>query len=378
MQAALEAPLTFEGREIEIRPDYFSGAVDTAKLTLAGAALCGWAVRYRPQQEALPPQLFLVVLNGIVVKALAPNHNRSDIANKLGEALRLSGFNIELKLEEIPKPFLPDFEIYAYDGAGVATRLSRLPQTDFLTPVRFKTGGEFLHLIQSPSTRLNQPEILAFTSLHALKLFPGNYAIGCASLCVIGYRLLDKEIHIPEVQRIFDEQVAAFIQLVPADVSFGLYLRWHTSLRLVLGYLAYQNNDLAAAKIHFEKMTEFVSQLATWPTALTNILLAIYLSGYLSLESGDTEEALRTWERAPDILRHGASIVQFQNFYAYGELGNAVRVAQECYVALTSTKLGGEINNPNLAPVGRKLELKHVPGPISRLNAERQKLAAGG
>jgi hypothetical protein len=278
---------------------------------------------------------------------------------------------LDVPLDLIPPPFLPSFEFYAYDGHETATRLVYYAPNDLLGAVQFGQGGDFMRLIQTPSTRLRDPETLVFASMHALKRFPNDYTIACSAMCVIGYRILDNEVNDSDIRKLFDETSRQLISIKPS-IQLGLYLRWHSSLRLIMGYLAYQDGDLSSAHTHFEKIVDFADDIATWPQSLTNILLAVLISGYLSCEAGDTDRAIQTWGRAEGILRYGAGVAQFQNFYAYGELGNAVRAAQECYVAMTAAKEGGVIRNVALAPEGRVIDLQHIPSPVGRLVAARK------
>jgi hypothetical protein len=361
--------ITTEGKLVRVAQDCFIGAVDSAKLSKTGAFFACWAVTNANGQQAVPPEAFLVVSQGKVIFMERPNAERKDISAKLGEATKLSGLKLNIPLDLIPAPLLPDFEFYAFDGVETATKLSYFAPNDTLSQIRIQSGSDYMRLIQTPSTRLRDPETLVFASLHALKRSPNDYAIGCAALCVIGYRLLDKEVVDDEIRNAFDEHGKNFVEMRPA-IPFGLYLRWHTSLRLILGYLAYQAGNLEAARIHFERIIDFTADIATWPQSLTNILLGVFISGYLSDQSGNTAQAIQTWGRAEGILRYGAGVAQFQNFYAYGELGNAVRVAQECYVAMTAAKEGGVIRNVALAPEGRQIDLRQVPSPIGRLAAE--------
>jgi hypothetical protein len=153
-------------------------------------------------------------------------------------------------------------------------------------------------------------------------------------------------------------------------------LRWHTSVRLIAGYLAFQNGKDEDALRHFTAILPFLGDLSYWPQSLTNLLLGLFLTGYFTFLAGDKEAAIEHWSRAPTVFRFGCSIAEFQNYYAYGEVGNALRVVQECYVAAQVVKGGGPITNASLAPVGRSLDLRQLPCPIARLAKEREEKAS--
>ena len=102
----------------------------------------------------------------------------------------------------------------------------------------------------------------------------------------------------------------------------------------------------------FTAIVPFIADLSEWPQSLTNLLLGLFLTGYFNFLTGNKEAAIEHWSRAPEIFRYGCSIAEFQNYYAYGEVGNALRVVQECYVAAQVVKGGGPITNVSLAPAG--------------------------
>ena len=367
------ATIDYQERSITILPQIFIGSVESALLTLTGANLTGWAVSHPIRgRPVVPPRAFLIVSEGKVIATVEPNRHRPDIAAEYGEAAAHSGFVLSVSIDMIPSPLRPDFTVYAFDGDSTASTLPIAKDQDKLNTLNIATGSDFIRLIQSPSTRLQDPKILAYAALHCMRRLPPDFAIRAAALCVIGYRLLNHEIDDPELQTMFEEESRALLADTP-KIPRGLFLRWHTSVRLIAGYLAFQAGRDGEALEHFAAVSPFAPDLTYWPQALTNLLLGLFITGYLRYRAGQVDAAIADWSRGEGLFRFGSSIAEFQNFYAYGEVGNALRVVQECYVAIQVVRAGGPINNPSLAPVGMDMDLRRLPSPFAKLLEESKK-----
>jgi hypothetical protein len=372
------ATIDHQGRSIAILPHTFIGSVESAFLTRTGASLTGWAVsRPADGSPVAPPRAFLLASGGKVIAAVEANRRRPDIAAEYGEAAAQSGFALSISIDMIPPPLQPNFIVYAFDGNSTASVLSIAKDHDKLSALNIATGSDFVRLIQSPSTRLPDPKTLAYAALHCMHRLPVDFPTRAAALCVIGYRLLNHEIDDPELQIIFEEESCTLLAEKP-KIARGLFLRWHTSVRLIAGYLAFQAGRDREALEHFAAVSSFVADLTYWPQALTNLLLGLFITGYLRYRDGQVDVAIAEWSRGEGLFRFGSSIAEFQNFYAYGEVGNALRVVQECYIAIQVVRSGGPINNPSLAPPGMDIDLRRLPSPFAKLLEESKKRPHAG
>jgi hypothetical protein len=372
------ATIDYQERSVAILPQIFIGSVESALLTRTGASFTAWAISNPASgRPSVPPQAFLLVSGGKVIASAEPNRRRPDIAADYGDAAAQSGLALSVGIDMIPSPLRPDFTVYAFDGDAKASALSIARDQDKLSALNIATGSDFIRLIQSPSTRLPDPKTLAYAALHCMHRLPPDFAIRAAALCVIGYRLLNHEIDDPELQIMFEEESRTLLAETPA-IQRGLFLRWHTSVRLIAGYLAFQAGRDGEALEHFAAIPPFVAELTYWPQALTNLLLGLFITGYLRYRAGEVDAAIIDWSRGEGLFRFGSSIAEFQNFYAYGEVGNALRVVQECYVAIQVVKGGGPINNPSLAPSGTDMDLRRLPSPFAKLLDEVTKRSRAG
>jgi hypothetical protein len=367
VDAASVAMLDYQGRSpIMVQAKGFIGAVDSGYLTLTGVTLVGWAVSNPTEdQPALPPSEILVVSDDQVIFTAKPNQQRPDIAQKYGNQAVAAGFALMLDIALIPPPLKTNVTLYACNGE-TATLLPMIHEGDRLNGLNIATGRDFIRLIQSPSTRLPDPQTLAYAAYHCVRSLPPDFAIRAAALCVVGYRLLNHEIEDPALVQFFENESQGLLAETP-KVSRGLFLRWHTSVRLIAGYLAFQAGREAEAVEHFGVIPNFATDLTEWPQALTNVLLGLFITGYLRYRAGRVDMAIQQWSRGEAIFRFGSSISEFQNFYAYGEVGNALRVVQECYVAMQVVHGRGPITNPSLAPPGTDIDLRRLPSPFAKL-----------
>ena len=369
MDAASPATFDYKGRPVTVQPNGFIGSVDSAYLTLTGISLTGWAVSNPAEgRAALPPPEILVVSDNRVIYAARPDQPRPDVARKHGDQATIVGFSITLDIAVIPRPLKTNVILYAFDGEA-ATLLPTSREGNRLSSLDIATGHDFIRLIQSPSTRLPDPQTLAYAAYHCVRRLPPDFAIRAAALCVVGYRLLNHDLDDPALRQFFESESQELLAETP-KIPRGLFLRWHTSVRLIAGYLAFQAGREAEAGEHFAVIPNFVTDLTEWPQALTNVLLGLFITGYLRYRAGQKDKAIQEWSRGEAIFRFGSSISEFQNFYAYGEVGNALRVVQECYVAMQVVRGHGPITDPSLAPPGMDIDLRRLPSPFAKLMDE--------
>ena len=369
MDAASPATLDYQGRPVTVQPNGCTGSVDSAHLTLKGVTLIGW-VASKPSdgQTASPLPEILVVSDRRVIHAALPDKPSPAIARTLGDQTTTAGFSMALDIALIPPPLNTDVTVYAFDGEA-ATVLPTTRDGDRLSGLSIVTGHDFIRLIQSPSTRLPDPQTLAYAAYHCVRRLPPDFAIRAAALCVVGYRLLNHDVEDPALRQFFASESQELLAETP-KVARGLFLRWHTSVRLIAGYLDFQAGRETEAAEHFAVIPNFATDLTEWPQALTNVLLGLFITGYLRYRAGQKETAIQEWSRGEAIFRFGSSIAEFQNFYAYGEVANALRVVQECYVAIQVVRGRGPITSASLAPPGMDIDLRRLPSPFAKLMDE--------
>ena len=353
-------------------PGLHIGAVDETGTTKSGGRFAGWAL---DRAASRPARSFIVASDHGAIQVM-PNVNRSDIARRFGPESALCGVMGEIPLQLIGGLFAPKLRYFACNDRRIITELPVLKENDQLGKLQILTGHDFFRMVQTPSTRISDANVLVHLALHVLSRNRDNYVLGAAAACVLGYRLLDgngeaqrqKDVILGEIDRLLGER---------PQLDRGLFLRWHTSLRLIAGYLAYQAGADAQAFDQFKDIGSFAIELKRWPQALTNILIGVVIAGYLLYERGDLPAAVERWQTVEDLLRYGASVAEFQNSYAYGELGNAVRVAQFAHIAALCALQGGVLNDASLAPLGTRLDIREVPGPMGKLVSDRQTASRG-
>lgn len=327
-----------------------SGEVEVGTMTYDGAQISGW-VKLLP--NAAGPVSVLLFANGAEIARV--------VGPELGPDERFR-FEQNLPAEMFRPPLMVDFDIYAFDASGSGLQLPVTGTAADLKRIQIGSRPDFLRAIQSPTERLKDPQILFYTAMHGLSRFGDDFAARSAATCTMGYRM-NEGLAVPDVARAtFWAEVEALLQSKP-DVPRGLWLRWHTSVRLVAGYAAYRQGDTALAAEHFSRVADFAFELSHWPTALTNVLIGIFLSGWARYERQLWSDAAKEWRRAEGVLRLGSSIAQFNNYYGFGELQNAVRVAQECFVGVLQAECEGKaINNGHFAPIDYQVDVRHLTG----------------
>jgi hypothetical protein len=374
MMGANEPGLEVNGKYVKLVPGYFLGSVDQAYFTKSGVHFTCWSVLNPEQQHsASKPARFIVTSESGIVLTTPPNHDRHDIARKFGDETLRCGLKLDLGLELIPPPLIAKFEFYAYDGEATATKLDFFEKNNQLGETEIRSAADFVRLIQGPSTRVKNKQTLLYASVHGLQRFRDDFPICAGAVCVIGYRILDHEVTDTDVIGIFNTEIDRLLSAKP-NIPKGLFLRWHTSLQLIAGYLAYQQGDRTRAQQHFAGILALLPDQPSWPTATSNILIGIYASGYLLMEERKPADAISLWRKADGVLRLGLGLANFENYYAYGELTNALNIARECDMAIRVVEAGGPLHDARLAPDGLGLDPRTMPGPLGRISEEYRTL----
>jgi hypothetical protein len=350
-------------------PGYHIGAIDETATSLAGGWFAGWGL----ERATARPAAAFIIKSSLGAMTLPPNYNRNDLLQGFGPNAVSCGVRSYIPLTLIQPLFSPDIKYYAFNGRDVITPLLVNKTNDKLSQSRIETESDFYRLVQTPSTRISDTATITHLALHALARSQDSYVLSAASACILGYRLLEGEESAQHRRDFIMSEILRILGETPS-IQRGLFVRWHTSLRLIAGYLCFQDARDADALVHFSAIFNYFIDLKRWPQALTNILIGVSISGYLLYEAGEVAKAIDTWSKAEDVLRYGASVAEFQNFYAYGELGNAVQVAQFCHTAVFCAEKGGVLNDPSIAPLNTTIDVNKIIGPFSRLVAIRRKM----
>lgn len=329
-----------------------AGQVESGELTSDGAQVRGWVT----VSSGIPREVEISVrASGVVAQT------KTVTISEMGQPFK---FQIAVSRKFFPPPLRIELAVTATDlSSATVVGLPMSGPAGDLQAIRIGSRQEFLQHVQSPSDRLKNSNLLFYISLFGLERFADDFAARSAAICVMAYRIMEGVSISPEVRKMFWQEIDTILS-EDAKVPRGLWLRWHISVRLAAGYLAFRDKDTAKSASLFSGIGDFAFELSQWPSALTNVLIGIFLAGWVKYERKEYASAVQDWRRAEGVLRYGATIAQLTNSYAYGELANAIRVAQECYIGCRQAENGGTpISDPRIAPAGYELDIAHLPGP---------------
>ncbi len=299
-----------------------TGSFDGSSFTPTGVLLSGWACDRAASSRVVE---FIVVSGGEVVSTLPVNGERpgDDHAYTFDGVVSFKEWNL----------LVVNFSVLAVFSTGEIVKLPRL-KGPYVPDVEIRNALDFERLVQSPATRMPDMFHNVMLAYYALYKFPRDFAVCGGALCVIGYRLLEGAPPLPPVMtEVFNGHADRVRNW--KEGRQGLALRWLNSICLVEAYLAYQRNDDEVALQRFAEMISRHRDLQFWPSAATNILIAIFVSGFIKFTTNDLDSAERFWSMAEDVMRRGVMFALLNNAFAYSELVNAVNVARQCYIGLT-------------------------------------------
>lgn len=350
-----KSTLEILGRIYVISGKPCEGAVDVGRVTLNGIKVKGWALN---SSGTAPAGKIALLMGGRLHFIVETSFPRPDISRTRGELVLHCGFSCDIPIDSIPGRFKPDVCAYALDDNGTATPVPIYRPGYFLN-IHIDSWRDFSDQIQVPSTRISDPETAAMVAYHCYHRFESDYVVKSGALCVIGYRLLCSPTPAILVLRpFFAKAIKELAEEVPST-SPGVYLRWHTSLRLLQGYWNLQQQDLQAAMESFAEVKNHWHSLDFWPSAISNLLIAALLAGLIYQTKGNFAAALHQWSGSDELLKSGIKNAKFENTYAFDELINAVTIARECKVGILASP-NMEINDGSIAPPGRRVNIFNI------------------
>ena len=274
--------------------------------------------------------------------------------------------SLQVALADLPRPYCLQLVVCV-----------RLPQASALQPVQWVDGDTlhelairddkgFSNLVQNPASRIKDETQILFASVHCLARFPNSFWISAGAVCVIGYRIIHGKCGDSRVEDVFRSHLDRTLAM-RTDVPYGVRMRWIISMRLIGAYVALHASDRVAARVQLREIVSFATNLPEWPSSLTNIMLAQYGLGYLALLDADKAAAASHFRDSINLFRYGCLVAQFPNAYSFGELGNALKVAEASFIGHAVCRLGSPIQDGNIAAVGTRVDPRMLPAPLGWL-----------
>lgn len=359
--------VTFDGQVYNVSERLARGAIDYGRLNIDGAEIRGWALDPRTNL----PFKQVIIVNFEHVEPIPESSFRPDIKNSIGENAAYSGFQGHIPLNCIPQRFRLNPDVYGLSPDGLAFKVAKY-HAQYEMDIDIREWEDYASKIQVPSTRIKNDELIAYASYHCFNRFNSDYVVKSGALCVIGYRLLsgdDKKIK--QLANFFEDAIVEVADEVP-NVSQGVYLRWHTSLRLLQGYYCLAKSDLEGAYKSFSEVRNHWHLLEKWPSAISNLLIAALFAGLIAKKIGRSELAKNEWSGAPELMLSAVGAAKTPNYYAFEEIINAVKIAREIKVGLLALP-ADSIENPEIGPPGRRIMLDEI-GNLWHLSKEIKKL----
>ncbi|WBV44761.1 hypothetical protein [Pseudoroseomonas cervicalis] len=205
-----------------------------------------------------------------------------------------------------------------------------LPPDALLSAIDIRTHREFFERVQSNTARMQDAEAVRFCARRLLRREKADFAVRCAALCVLGYRIV--ELTDPadgDLDELWAEAEATL--LIPQEGEAAV--RWRSSVSMMLTYIAILQRDADRSERMLGitlKYRNSLSRLLSPNYARSEVLLAAQ-----RLAQGAKEEALDLLQDVETVFRAGVqgSSVELpgRGYYPYTEVQAALRVVRMAY-----------------------------------------------
>lgn len=210
------------------------------------------------------------------------------------------------------------------------TERQALPADALLTAIDIRTHRQFFERVQSNTARMSDAEAARFCARRLLRREKAEFAVRCAALCVLGYRILEvADPQDSDLDELWAEAEATL--LIPQEGEAAV--RWRSSVSMMLTYIAILQRDPARSERMLGITLTYrgsLSRLLSPNYARSEVLLAAQ-----RLAQGAKEAALDLLLDVETVFRAGVqgSSVELpgRGYYPYTEVQAALRVVRMAY-----------------------------------------------
>jgi hypothetical protein len=310
------------------------GFWESISFNKSGMSLTGWAVR-KPSGEA--PVSFSIPW-GDGEENVAPNLIRADVTKMLGRGDDRCGISITAPLpSDITADWtaLADRSITATWADGSTYKLPRIRQFPSieLECLKFTTFEEFQKYFQNPAFRIKNPVLQANGAARAIRLAGDNRSFWLAAAIVALYRCFEDDVF----PRDAAEALIQKWRVMAPELDFfatGELLRWATSMHLAAGYAHLAWGEYDKARLEFTAIPSYADRIKTWPQAVTNIGIGMFIGAWLEWRGGNIEAAKAALASSDTMFQTGVSVLKIWNWHMYEELRGALGTSQLCFSLL--------------------------------------------
>jgi len=341
--------------------DAILGFWETVTFQNDGLKVEGWAVR---KKDGTAPDSFTFRW-GTSRFDSPPNITRVDVPPTVGFGTELCGVSGFIPLPSDVMSDWADVSLHANwaDGATRKLPTSRSLSTAELARFNFTTFEDFQSQYQNPAFRIKSPLMQAYGAARALRVAGDNLAFSLAGAILAIYRCIEDDV--------FPRAEAELLikkwndQAPPLDENAtGLMMRWATSMHLAAGYAHLAWGQYEEARVEFTAISRYAGRIKTWPQAVTNIAIGIFIGAWLEWRNGNIDAAKAVLAPAPSLLQEGVGVLKIWNWHMYEELRGAVNISQMCFSFLKRLETHPE---EHIVPSSITLRVSNASAVLNRL-----------
>lgn len=284
-------------------------------------------------------------------------------AQKQGEKIAA----IDVPLEELLRLPVLDYSFHL-----VRSKRAKKVEPEFspclmLDAINIKSTEDYMERVQMLSRRIPDPLAIRFCAKHKLIHERAGFALRSVALCALGYRIvegLDK--NDPDLDFLWQE--AEFTLQLPKDSATEfLYVRWTTSVTMMLVYAAMLQKDIARIEQYLTKTLSFRYYLPKASLLHTNFSRCDTLMGLLSLARRDGVAARAYFDDVDEVFRIGVMASDLSvkaGGYKFSEMSAVLKAGR---VSARIRLAAAEAKGDDMVELARKQNLSDISGILGSL-----------
>jgi hypothetical protein len=341
--------------------DAILGFWETVTFQNDGLKVEGWAVR---KKDGTAPDSFTFRWGNSRFDS-PPNITRVDVPPTVGFGTELCGVRGSIPFPSDVMSDWTNVSLHANwsDGATRELPKSRSLSLAALGRFNFNTFEDFQSQYQNPAFRIKSPLLQAYGAARALRMAGDNLAYWLAAATVAIYRCIEDDIFpVAEAEAL----IKTWREHAPhLDASAtGLMMRWATSMHLAAGYAHLAWGQYEEARKEFTVISRYADRITTWPQAVTNIGIGMFIGAWLEWRQGNIEAAKAVLAPTLTMFQEGVGVLKIWNWHMYEELRGATNISQMCFTFLKRLETDPE---EHIVPSSVVLKLANTSAVLNRL-----------
>lgn len=275
---------------------------------------------------------------------------------------------IEVPVDELLKLSSLDYSFHATRTSRRAKKVEfEFSPCELVDSINIKSTEDYMERVQMLSRRIPDPLAIRFCAKHKLIHEPTAFVLRGVALCALGYRIVEG---LDEQDADLDflwREAESTLLLPQTGVTEFLYVRWTTSVTMMLVYAALLQKDLARLEYYLRKTLSYRYLLPKASLLHTNFSRCDTLMGLVCLARRDRTAAREFFNDVDEVFRVGVTASDLSRStggFKFSEMNAVLKAARASARIRSAAEV---LEGDGLVELARKQNLGEMSGILGSL-----------